>query len=117
MDSASGDKLVYVKVTHQSGLAKISPVETPKVVLNLSKVHSVLEKGEASGLSILSKSANSQDCASRDSEQSSEVEADSSDTLSSGRDEASGEEELGKFQMVLSKRQRMVQRGKSLKHS
>lgn len=107
MGSTKGVNMVYVKIPPRP--------ELPKEPSNLPIMQTTIEKGESSGLSVQSKVTNSLDCEINVSENSSEVEADSSDTMSSDRNEDSGEEAYGNFQVVLSKRQRKVQRGKSLK--
>lgn len=111
-DSVNGTKMVYVRVSPKFS----DHLEPSKEVLEPPSIHSQFHSGEHSGLYVQSKILISQDSDSKDSEKASEAEADSSNTLSSDRDEGDcGEEVFEKFQKVLSKRQRKVQRGKSLK--
>ncbi|CAL9235725.1 unnamed protein product, partial [Arabidopsis halleri] len=105
VDAAKGQNFVYVRVSPKTVLVKESAREG--LVQPILEHH--LLKGEASGLSVQSKADTLKDCDARVSANSSEVEPDSSDTLSSDHDdEDSSEEVFEKFQKVLSKKQSKV---------
>lgn len=102
--------MIYAKVPSHS-------IPSKEPLITVPMVKSTIEKREQSGLSVQSKATISQDNEVKDSENYSGVEADSSDTISSDSIGDSGEEAYEKFQLMLSKRQRKVQRGKSLKNA
>ncbi|KAG7546653.1 Zinc finger CCHC-type [Arabidopsis suecica] len=110
LDATKGPKLAYVRVSPQTEVVKDLPrVGMSPVFLQLPKQHLQIQKGESSGLSVHSKAVIIPVCETKESVTSSDVEPDSSDTLSSEQEEEDSCEEIcEKFEKVLTKKQRKV---------